>query len=65
MVSYLGEFFLPVIYYSYSGPNTFSLSSIHTEVQVISFVGYTGVEGGRPPLWNLQNLCPVPPYAFT
>ena len=31
-------------------------------VQGISFVGYTGVEGGRPCLWNLQNLCPVPPY---
>jgi len=32
-----------------------------TEVQGISFVGYTGVEGGRLRLWNLQNLCPVPP----
>ena len=35
----------------------------YTEVEGISFEGYTGVEGGRPRLWNLQNLCPVPPYA--
>ena len=28
----------------------------------ISFVGYTEVKGGRPSLWNLQNLCPVPLY---
>ena len=34
---------------------------LSTEVQGISFVGYTGVVGGRPRLWNLQNLCPVPP----
>jgi len=34
-----------------------------TEVQGISFVGYTGTVGGRPRLWNLQNLCPVPPYS--
>ena len=35
-----------------------------TEVQGISFVGYTGVGSGRPRLWNLQNLCPVPPYIY-
>jgi len=34
----------------------------HTEVQRISFVGYTGGEGGSPSLWNLQNLRAVPPY---
>jgi len=34
---------------------------IPTEVQGISFVGYTGSEGSKPRLWNLQNLCPVPP----
>ena len=28
-----------------------------TEVQGIGFVGYTRVKGGRPRLWNLQNLC--------
>ena len=33
-----------------------------TEVQGLSFVGYTGVQGGRLRLWNLQNLWPVPPY---
>ena len=33
-----------------------------TEVQGISFVGYTGDEGSKSRLWNLQNLCPVPPY---
>jgi len=32
-----------------------------TEVQGISSVGYTGGEGSKPRLWNLQNLCPVPP----
>jgi len=36
--------------------------SVHTEVQGISFVGYTGGEGSKLRLWNLQNLCPVPPY---
>ena len=35
-----------------------------TEVQGISFVGYTGAVGGRLRLWNLQNLCPVPPYSY-
>ena len=35
----------------------------YSEVEGISFVGYTGVEGVRPRLWNLQNLCPVPPLA--
>ena len=30
-----------------------------TEVQGITFVGYTGGEGGRPRLWNLQSLCLV------
>ena len=40
---------------------TCPIRSIHTEVQAISFVGYTGVEGGRPRLWNLQNLWPAPP----
>jgi len=35
----------------------------YTEVQGISSVGYTGGEGSKPRLWNLQNLCPVPPYA--
>ena len=34
----------------------------YTEVQGISIVGYTGVEGGRTRSWNLQYLCPVPPY---
>ena len=34
---------------------------VGTEVQGISIVGYTGVEGGRTRLWNLQYLCPVPP----
>jgi len=33
-----------------------------TEVQRISFVGYTGGVGGSPGLWNLQNLHAVPPY---
>jgi len=27
-----------------------------TEVQRVSFVGYTGGEGGSLHLWNLQNL---------
>jgi len=26
-----------------------------------SSVGYTRGEGSKPRLWNLQNLCPVPP----
>ena len=33
----------------------------HTEVQRVSFVGYTGHEGGSPRLWNLQNLHAPPP----
>jgi len=33
-----------------------------TEVQRVSFVGYTGDEGGSSRLWNLQNLHAVPPY---
>jgi len=37
--------------------------TVSTEVQGISFVGYTGSEGSKPRLWNLQNLCPVPPYS--
>ena len=32
-----------------------------TEAQGISFVGYTEGEGSKPGVWNLQNLCPVPP----
>ena len=32
-----------------------------TEVQRVSFVGYTGREDGSPGLWNLQNLHAVPP----
>jgi len=32
-----------------------------TEVQRVSFVGYTGGEGGSLRLWNLQNLHAVPP----
>ena len=39
--------------------------SPHTEVQRISFVGYTGGEGGSPRLWNLQNLHAVPPYTLS
>ena len=39
-------------------------TQLSTEVQGISFVGYTGGEGSKLRLWNLQNLCPVPPYAF-
>jgi len=35
-----------------------------TEVQSVSFVGYTGGEGGSPRLWNLQNLHAVPPYGY-
>ena len=27
----------------------------------LSSVGYTRGEGSKPRLWNLQNLCPVPP----
>ena len=38
-------------------------SASYTEVQRVSFVGYTGGEGGSPGLWNLQNLHAVPPYA--
>jgi len=34
---------------------------MRTEVQGISSVGYTRGEGSKPRLWNLQNLCPVPP----
>jgi len=37
---------------------------VFTEVQRISFVGYTGGEGGSPRLWNLQNLHAVPPYSI-
>ena len=33
-----------------------------TEGHTVSFVGSTGGEGSKPRLWNLQNLCPVPPY---
>ena len=37
-----------------------NLVSYHTEVQRVSFVGYTGGEGGSLRLWNLQNLHAVP-----
>ena len=41
--------------------STFSTTKIrYTEVQRVSFVGYTGGEGGRYRLWNLQNLPAVP-----
>ena len=36
-------------------------TGVTPEVQGISFVGCTGGEGSKPRLWNLQNLCPVPP----
>lgn len=36
-----------------------------TEVQRVSFVCYTGGEGGRIRLWNLQSLHAVPPYALS
>ena len=32
------------------------VSKTITEVQRLSFVGYTGSESGSPHLWNLQNL---------
>jgi len=35
---------------------------MYTEVQGTSFVGNTEGEGSKPRSWNLQNLCPVPPY---
>ena len=38
-----------------------SLYECAAEVQRVSFVGYTGSEGGSPRLWNLQNLHAVPP----
>ena len=34
-----------------------------TEVQRVSFVGYTRGEDGSSGLWNLQNLHAVPPYS--
>jgi len=34
------------------------------EVQCVSFVGYTGGEGGSLRLWNLQNLHAVPPWTL-
>ena len=38
------------------------IDRLSTKVQGISFVGYTGFGGGGFRLWNLPNLCPVPPY---
>ena len=35
----------------------------YTEVQRVSFVGYTGGKDGSLGLWNLQNLHAVPPYS--
>ena len=45
--------------------NCVKFLSTEVPVEGISFVGYTGVEGGRPRLWNLQNLCPLPPYWYS
>jgi len=42
-------------HYSLAGRAALSFG-IGTEVQRVSFVGYTGGEGGSPRLWNLQNL---------
>ena len=32
-----------------------------TEVRRVSFIGYTGGEGGSLRLWNLQSLHALPP----
>ena len=39
-------------------------SCLSTEVQLLSFVCFTGGKGSQPRLWNIQNLGAVPPYHF-
>jgi len=50
------------------GPNnskydmrSYEFEAIHTEVQLLRFVCSTGGKGGKPRLWNLQNLGAAPP----
>jgi len=47
-------------YLSYLEAKSISQARCSTEVQRVSFVGYTGGEGGSLRLWNLQNLHAVP-----